>query len=141
MCFYLWCIFAVPIISPILKTGGQKEHGEENASFIKRSQLDWWPVFFTYCFLCVCGMAFFATVEPFMNCGGTLPRHSWVFPIVILCFLGFFSIMTPSELFFVLYRTGSDKNISLSVDFSLVRTNVSTSYNLKYEQMGCNNLM
>lgn len=34
LCFDLWYILTVTM-----------EHGEENASFMKRSQLDWWPLF------------------------------------------------------------------------------------------------
>ncbi|XP_012497945.1 PREDICTED: thiamine transporter 2-like [Propithecus coquereli] len=49
-----------------------------------------------------------------MNCCQTLSSH-WVFPTVILCLFGFFSMMKPSEPFVVPYLTGPDKNISLSV--------------------------
>ncbi|XP_025786096.1 thiamine transporter 2-like [Puma concolor] len=49
-----------------------------------------------------------------MNCCQTSPSHSWVFPTVILCCFGFFSMMKPSEPFVVPYLAGPDKNISLS---------------------------
>uniref|UniRef100_A0A667H4Y9 Thiamine transporter 2-like n=1 Tax=Lynx canadensis TaxID=61383 RepID=A0A667H4Y9_LYNCA len=48
-----------------------------------------------------------------MNCCQTSPSHSWVFPTVILCCFGFFSMMKPSEPFVVPYLAGPDKNISL----------------------------
>ncbi|XP_058155980.1 thiamine transporter 2 isoform X2 [Dasypus novemcinctus] len=50
-----------------------------------------------------------------MDCEQTSPSHSWVFPTVILCLFGFFSMMKPSEPFFVPYLAGPDKNMSLSV--------------------------
>uniref|UniRef100_A0A8C8Z1V6 Thiamine transporter 2 n=1 Tax=Prolemur simus TaxID=1328070 RepID=A0A8C8Z1V6_PROSS len=49
-----------------------------------------------------------------MNCCQTSSSH-WVFPTVILCLFGFFSMMKPSEPFVVPYLAGPDKNISLSI--------------------------
>ncbi|XP_012604949.2 thiamine transporter 2-like [Microcebus murinus] len=49
-----------------------------------------------------------------MNCCQTSSSH-WVFPTIILCLFGFFSMMKPSEPFVVPYLAGPDKNISLSV--------------------------
>ncbi|XP_012657564.2 thiamine transporter 2-like [Otolemur garnettii] len=62
-------------------------------------------------------LALFSSVEvsPIMNCCQTASSHSWVFPTVILCLFGFFSMMKPSEPFLVAYLAGPDKNFSLSV--------------------------
>ncbi|XP_051839354.1 thiamine transporter 2 [Antechinus flavipes] len=48
-----------------------------------------------------------------MDCCKTM-RQSWIFPTTILCVYGFFSMMRPSEPFFVPYLTGPDKNLTLS---------------------------
>ncbi|KAM5228703.1 thiamine transporter 2 [Ctenodactylus gundi] len=39
-------------------------------------------------------------------------RDSWIFPTVILCLFGFFSMMRPSEPFLIPYLSGPDKNLT-----------------------------
>lgn len=46
-----------------------------------------------------------------MDCFQTSPSHSWIYPTVILCLFGFFSMMRPSEPFLILYLSGPDKNL------------------------------
>ncbi|KAM6179016.1 thiamine transporter 2-like [Rhynchocyon petersi] len=40
------------------------------------------------------------------------PDRSWVYPTVILCLFGFFSMMRISEPFLILYLSGPDKNLT-----------------------------
>ncbi|XP_045151681.1 thiamine transporter 2 [Echinops telfairi] len=40
------------------------------------------------------------------------PSHSWIYPTVILCLFGFFSMMRPSEPFLIPYLSGPDKNLT-----------------------------
>ncbi|XP_004385877.1 thiamine transporter 2 [Trichechus manatus latirostris] len=47
-----------------------------------------------------------------MVCFRTSPSHSWVYPTVILCLFGFFSLMRPSEPFLIPYLSGPDKNLT-----------------------------
>ncbi|XP_058389121.1 thiamine transporter 2 [Diceros bicornis minor] len=47
-----------------------------------------------------------------MGCFRTPPSHSWIYPTVILCLFGFFSMMRPSEPFLIPYLSGPDKNLT-----------------------------
>lgn len=47
-----------------------------------------------------------------MDCFQTSPSHSWLYPTVILCMFGFFSMMKPSEPFLIPYLSGPDKNLT-----------------------------
>ncbi|XP_061061562.1 thiamine transporter 2 [Eubalaena glacialis] len=47
-----------------------------------------------------------------MSCFQTSASHSWIYPTVILCLFGFFSMMRPSEPFLMLYLSGPDKNLT-----------------------------
>ncbi|XP_036714100.1 thiamine transporter 2 [Balaenoptera musculus] len=47
-----------------------------------------------------------------MSCFQTSTSHSWIYPTVILCLFGFFSMMRPSEPFLMLYLSGPDKNLT-----------------------------
>nr|XP_003417931.1 thiamine transporter 2 [Loxodonta africana] len=47
-----------------------------------------------------------------MVCFQTSPSDSWVYPTVILCLFGFFSLMRPSEPFLIPYLSGPDKNLT-----------------------------
>ncbi|XP_059559378.1 thiamine transporter 2 isoform X4 [Myotis daubentonii] len=47
-----------------------------------------------------------------MDCFQTSPSHSWIYPTVILCLFGFFSMMRPSEPFLIPYLSGPDKNLT-----------------------------
>ncbi|KAF0881789.1 thiamine transporter 2 [Crocuta crocuta] len=49
-----------------------------------------------------------------MGCFKTSPSHSWIYPTVILCLFGFFSMMRPSEPFLIPYLSGPDKNLTSS---------------------------
>nr|XP_025862102.1 thiamine transporter 2 [Vulpes vulpes]XP_025862103.1 thiamine transporter 2 [Vulpes vulpes]XP_025862104.1 thiamine transporter 2 [Vulpes vulpes] len=49
-----------------------------------------------------------------MDCFKTLSSHSWIYPTVILCLFGFFSMMRPSEPFLIPYLSGPDKNLTSS---------------------------
>ncbi|XP_047577549.1 thiamine transporter 2 isoform X3 [Lutra lutra] len=49
-----------------------------------------------------------------MDCFRTSPSHSWIYPTVILCLFGFFSMMRPSEPFLIPYLSGPDKNLTTS---------------------------
>ncbi|VFV32476.1 thiamine transporter 2-like [Lynx pardinus] len=49
-----------------------------------------------------------------MGCFKASPSHSWIYPTVILCLFGFFSMMRPSEPFLVPYLSGPDKNLTSS---------------------------
>ncbi|XP_014595927.2 thiamine transporter 2 isoform X2 [Equus caballus] len=49
-----------------------------------------------------------------MGCFRTSPSHSWIYPTVILCLFGFFSMMRPSEPFLIPYLSGPDKNLTSS---------------------------
>uniref|UniRef100_A0A2K6G2A4 Solute carrier family 19 member 3 n=1 Tax=Propithecus coquereli TaxID=379532 RepID=A0A2K6G2A4_PROCO len=42
----------------------------------------------------------------------TSPSSSWVYPTVILCLFGFFSMMRPSEPFLIPYLSGPNKNLT-----------------------------
>ncbi|KAM7105986.1 thiamine transporter 2 isoform 1-T2 [Molossus nigricans] len=42
----------------------------------------------------------------------TPPSPSWIYPTVILCLFGFFSMMRPSEPFLIPYLSGPDKNLT-----------------------------
>ncbi|XP_044526757.1 thiamine transporter 2 [Gracilinanus agilis] len=48
-----------------------------------------------------------------MDCYKT-KRQSWIFPTVILCIYGFFSMARPSEPFLTPYLIGPDKNLTLN---------------------------
>ncbi|EHB18165.1 Thiamine transporter 2 [Heterocephalus glaber] len=47
-----------------------------------------------------------------MDCFRTSASNSWIFPTVILCSFGFFSMMRPSEPFLIPYLSGPDKNLT-----------------------------
>ncbi|CAK6448301.1 unnamed protein product [Pipistrellus nathusii] len=47
-----------------------------------------------------------------MDCFQTSLGHSWIYPTVILCLFGFFSMMRPSEPFLIPYLSGPDKNLT-----------------------------
>ncbi|XP_037705430.1 thiamine transporter 2-like isoform X2 [Choloepus didactylus] len=47
-----------------------------------------------------------------MDCIRNLQSHSWIYPTVILCLYGFFSLMRPSEPFLIPYLSGPDKNLT-----------------------------
>ncbi|KAL2775229.1 thiamine transporter 2 isoform 1 [Daubentonia madagascariensis] len=47
-----------------------------------------------------------------MDCYRTSPSNSWIYPTVILCLFGFFSMMRPSEPFLVPYLSGPNKNLT-----------------------------
>uniref|UniRef100_A0A2I3M791 Solute carrier family 19 member 3 n=3 Tax=Cercopithecinae TaxID=9528 RepID=A0A2I3M791_PAPAN len=47
-----------------------------------------------------------------MDCYRTSPSNSWIYPTVILCIFGFFSMMRPSEPFLIPYLSEPDKNLS-----------------------------
>ncbi|XP_024596314.1 thiamine transporter 2 [Neophocaena asiaeorientalis asiaeorientalis] len=47
-----------------------------------------------------------------MSCFQTSASHSWIYPTVILCLFGFFSMMRPSEPFLMPYLSGPDKNLT-----------------------------
>ncbi|KAB0357547.1 hypothetical protein FD754_001703 [Muntiacus muntjak] len=47
-----------------------------------------------------------------MSCFQTSESQSWIYPTVILCLFGFFSMMRPSEPFLMLYLSGPDKNLT-----------------------------
>ncbi|XP_010606448.1 thiamine transporter 2 isoform X1 [Fukomys damarensis] len=47
-----------------------------------------------------------------MDCSRTSPSNSWIFPTVILCLYGFFSMMRPSEPFLIPYLSEPDKNLT-----------------------------
>ncbi|XP_007502206.1 thiamine transporter 2-like [Monodelphis domestica] len=48
-----------------------------------------------------------------MDCSKT-KQHSWIFPTVILCIYGFFSMARPSEPFIIPYLIGPEINLTLS---------------------------
>ncbi|XP_048200560.1 thiamine transporter 2 [Perognathus longimembris pacificus] len=47
-----------------------------------------------------------------MGCFQTSPSNSWVYPTVILCLFGFFSMMRPSEPFLIPYLSEPSKNLT-----------------------------
>lgn len=47
-----------------------------------------------------------------MNCCRAPPRDSWVYPTVILCLFGFFSMFRPSESFLIPFLSGPSKNLT-----------------------------
>ncbi|KAM5156451.1 thiamine transporter 2-like [Callospermophilus lateralis] len=47
-----------------------------------------------------------------MDCLRTSPSNSWIYPTVILCLFGFFSMMRPSEPFLIPYLSGPSKNLT-----------------------------
>uniref|UniRef100_A0A2I2YTD6 Solute carrier family 19 member 3 n=1 Tax=Gorilla gorilla gorilla TaxID=9595 RepID=A0A2I2YTD6_GORGO len=47
-----------------------------------------------------------------MDCYRTSLSSSWIYPTVILCLFGFFSMMRPSEPFLIPYLSGPDKNLT-----------------------------
>ncbi|XP_047401699.1 thiamine transporter 2 isoform X1 [Sciurus carolinensis] len=47
-----------------------------------------------------------------MECLRTSPGNSWIYPTVILCLFGFFSMMRPSEPFLIPYLSGPSKNLT-----------------------------
>ncbi|XP_011918011.1 PREDICTED: thiamine transporter 2 isoform X1 [Cercocebus atys] len=52
------------------------------------------------------------TEKTAMDCYRTSPSNSWIYPTVILCIFGFFSMMRPSEPFLIPYLSEPDKNLS-----------------------------
>uniref|UniRef100_A0A8C0XN97 Thiamine transporter 2 n=1 Tax=Castor canadensis TaxID=51338 RepID=A0A8C0XN97_CASCN len=49
-----------------------------------------------------------------MVCFRTSSNSSWIYPTVILCLFGFFSMMRPSEPFLIPYLSGPSKNLTSS---------------------------
>ncbi|XP_042535305.1 thiamine transporter 2 isoform X2 [Dipodomys spectabilis] len=47
-----------------------------------------------------------------MDCFQTSRSNSWIYPTVILCLFGFFSMMRPSEPFLIPYLAGPSKNLT-----------------------------
>lgn len=47
-----------------------------------------------------------------MNCFRTPPSNSWVYPTVILCLFGFFSMFRPSESFLIPFLSDPSKNLT-----------------------------
>uniref|UniRef100_A0A8C5K311 Solute carrier family 19, member 3 n=1 Tax=Jaculus jaculus TaxID=51337 RepID=A0A8C5K311_JACJA len=47
-----------------------------------------------------------------MNCLRTSPSDSWIYPTVILCLYGYFSMMRPSEPFLIPYLSVPNKNLT-----------------------------
>ncbi|PNJ20323.1 SLC19A3 isoform 5, partial [Pongo abelii] len=47
-----------------------------------------------------------------MDCYRNSLSSSWIYPTVILCLFGFFSMMRPSEPFLIPYLSGPDKNLT-----------------------------
>ncbi|CAO2625204.1 Thiamine transporter 2 [Lemmus lemmus] len=47
-----------------------------------------------------------------MNCFRTPPSNSWVYPTVILCLFGFFSMFRPSESFLIPFLSEPSKNLT-----------------------------
>ncbi|XP_040123892.2 thiamine transporter 2 isoform X2 [Ictidomys tridecemlineatus] len=52
------------------------------------------------------------TMSLTMDCLRTSPSNSWIYPTVILCLFGFFSMMRPSEPFLIPYLSGPNKNLT-----------------------------
>ncbi|XP_030072736.1 thiamine transporter 2 isoform X1 [Microcaecilia unicolor] len=48
-----------------------------------------------------------------MDCLKKLQPQNWIYPTVILCIYGFFSMLRPSEPFLAPYLTGPDKNLTI----------------------------
>ncbi|XP_062987562.1 thiamine transporter 2 [Elgaria multicarinata webbii] len=49
-----------------------------------------------------------------MGCWGEMQSSGWIFPTMILCIYGFFTMMRPSEPFLTPYLTGPDKNLTIN---------------------------
>ncbi|XP_077011454.1 thiamine transporter 2-like [Tamandua tetradactyla] len=49
-----------------------------------------------------------------MDCFRSSQSYSWIYPTVILCLFGFFSMMRPSEPFLIPYLSGPNKNLTSS---------------------------
>ncbi|XP_051009911.1 thiamine transporter 2 [Acomys russatus] len=49
---------------------------------------------------------------PAMNCLRAPPSNSWVYPTVILCLFGFFSMFRPSEAFLIPFLSEPSKNLT-----------------------------
>ncbi|XP_067398844.1 thiamine transporter 2 [Emydura macquarii macquarii] len=47
-----------------------------------------------------------------MDCWKEVQSSSWIYPTLVLCIYGFFSMMRPSEPFLTPYLTGPDKNLT-----------------------------
>ncbi|KAG6935277.1 solute carrier family 19 member 3 [Chelydra serpentina] len=48
-----------------------------------------------------------------MACWKEVSSSSWIYPTLVLCVYGFFSMMRPSEPFLTPYLTGPDKNLTI----------------------------
>ncbi|CAM4716898.1 thiamine transporter 2 isoform X1 [Lepidochelys kempii] len=48
-----------------------------------------------------------------MACWKKIRSSSWIYPTLVLCIYGFFSLMRPSEPFLTPYLTGPDKNLTI----------------------------
>ncbi|XP_007893727.1 thiamine transporter 2 isoform X1 [Callorhinchus milii] len=48
----------------------------------------------------------------FMGCWNKVQGTGWLYPTILLCIFGFFSLMRPSEPFLVPYLAGPDKNLT-----------------------------
>ncbi|KAM4836560.1 thiamine transporter 2 isoform 2-T2 [Thomomys bottae] len=49
-----------------------------------------------------------------MDCFQTSLSNSWIYPTILLCLFGFFSMMRPSEPFLIPYLSGPSKNLTSS---------------------------
>uniref|UniRef100_A0A452HKC0 Uncharacterized protein n=2 Tax=Gopherus TaxID=38771 RepID=A0A452HKC0_9SAUR len=49
-----------------------------------------------------------------MACCKEIRSSSWIYPTLVLCIYGFFSMMRPSEPFLTPYLTGPDKNLTIN---------------------------
>uniref|UniRef100_A0A670JS07 Uncharacterized protein n=1 Tax=Podarcis muralis TaxID=64176 RepID=A0A670JS07_PODMU len=47
------------------------------------------------------------------DCWRKMQSSEWIFPTLILCIYGFFSLMRPSEAFLTPYLAGPDKNLTI----------------------------
>ncbi|XP_042315364.1 thiamine transporter 2 [Sceloporus undulatus] len=48
-----------------------------------------------------------------MDCWNKMQSSGWIFPTLVLCIYGFFSMMKPSEPFLIPYLSGPDKNLTI----------------------------
>ncbi|XP_058043004.1 thiamine transporter 2 isoform X2 [Ahaetulla prasina] len=58
-------------------------------------------------------MHFNILVERAMDCWQKVHQSGWIFPTLILCIYGFFTMMRPSEPFLTPYLTGPEKNLTI----------------------------
>ncbi|XP_073215960.1 thiamine transporter 2 isoform X3 [Lepidochelys kempii] len=63
------------------------------------------------CYLKRCSLQ--VKVGQAMACWKKIRSSSWIYPTLVLCIYGFFSLMRPSEPFLTPYLTGPDKNLTI----------------------------